>query len=101
MKTNYPVDMAMSAHPAVRFLRLGLVVFAVTGCSNGRDESWYDDASSTTKKRDAYIREQVDAGLDAREARDVYELDANIRRAWTRDPVVIEGGDLKEKFSEP
>jgi len=79
----------------------GMAVLCV-GCSEKKEDTWYQDSMEETALRDQYIKDQVAFGLTEEKAKGEY----NSKLFWLRtenrgNKVTVEGEELEQKISQP
>jgi hypothetical protein len=72
----------MSKVNKIGFAIMMSALFILTSCSEQPDGDWYDQTVEHNQQRDNYIEDMVDAGMTAKEAREMHD-----RRVWEMNTI--------------
>jgi len=72
------------------------------GCSEKKQDTWYQDSTDETALREQYIRDQMAFGLTEEKAEGDYNMQLFRLRTENRgNKVTVEGEELQQKITQP
>lgn len=70
-----------------------------SGCGQ-RSDTWYDRSKTEDERKAEFVEQQMSHGIGENEAKDRFWLNNSIIQTLGREPVEVEGQELREKVSQ-